>query len=197
MKRFCTFLVTLVAFSCWINTAFAQKVSIHLVEDTPEVPIVGQVLKYRIDIDDAESLTGAHLTWSASDEHIEINSAGTSGLFTHDFSDQTFKASGLSGRVSYAAGRLTFRAIAAGSGNLRVTGTLTTTQGTVNVDTQLPIIVRAPDMSTPLPARGDFEFGRKNRAESPGWKSVGVLQTTELHLEDVVNVAEYEVGNNV
>ena len=74
MKRFCTFSVILIALSCGLNIAFAQEVSIHRVENTPEVSLVGQVLKYRIDIDDAASLTGASLTWSAPGELINIES---------------------------------------------------------------------------------------------------------------------------
>ena len=148
MKRFGTFLVILTALSCGLNIAFAQEVSIHRLENTPEVSRVGQVLEYRIDIDDAASLTGANLTWSAPDELIDIESVGTTNLFTSDWSNRTFNAADLApGRVSYVAGWLTFKAISAGSGNLRATGTLTTLQGTVNVDKQLPIIVQPPDPS--------------------------------------------------
>ena len=194
MKRFFTFLVILIVLSCGLNIAFAQEVSIRRLENAPEVSHVGQVLKYRIDIDDAASLTKANLTWSAPDELIDIKTIETTNLFTAKLSNRTFNAADLApGWVSYVAGWLTFRAISAGSGNLRVTGTLTTIQGTVKVDTQLPIIVRSPDPSHLLPARGDFEFTRKVSADSPGWNSVGVPSMIGLGLYNAVNIAEYEV----
>ena len=160
MKRFCTFLVILIALSCGLNIAFAQQeVSITRLENTPVVSVVGQILKYRIDIDAGARLTGARLTWSTSGGRINLERWGTPREFTYDWSTQTFTAAGLTGGSRlYGAGWLTFRAISAGSGNLRVTGTLTTAQGTVNVDTQIPITVQPPDPLTPLPAEGDFEF---------------------------------------
>ena len=194
MNRLFTFLGIWIVLGCGVNTALAQVVSIYRIENTPVVSVVGQVLKYRIDIEDAASVTGARLTWSTSGQRVDVTSTGTSGLFTFDWSTQTFTAAGLAGESDfYAAGWLTFRAISAGSGNLRVTGTLTTAHGTINVDTQIPITVQPPDPLNPLPAEGDFDFSSETTAEAPGWTSVGVLQRTELGLRNVVNVAACEV----
>ena len=123
--------------------------------ETSEPTIVGGILRYRMLIRNAEDVTGFRLTYSYPRDIVSTKSVGWFDNMTHDDKRRTFISSTLPrGQSVRNVAIFEFNAVSGGTGELRVTGTLTTTQGKVNVDIQFPIMISSIQGETP-PVSGD------------------------------------------
>ena len=120
----------------------APRISIRLEPGTSEAPVVGEILKYRALILNAQNVTGFRLTYSTPHALTVTKSVGSWSEANHNFKSKTFTASGLNtGQSIRNIAIFTLNATSAGRGKLRLKGTLTTTDGRVNIDIQFPITI--------------------------------------------------------
>ena len=129
-----------------------------------ELPKVGKTLEYRVLIRNAKNVTGFNLTYQTPHKLTSVKSVewfdGVEHSSRNTLRTGTLTASRLeTGQDIRNVAIFPLNAIAAGEGELRVRGHLTTTQGRVNVDIRYPITIfpsdeepRAADEVVPTPA---------------------------------------------
>ena len=129
-----------------------------------ELPKVGKTLRYRVLIRNAKNVTGFNLTYQTPHKLTSVKSVewfdGVEHSSRNTLRTGTLTASRLeTGQDIRNVAIFPLNAIAAGEGELRVRGHLTTTQGRVNVDIRYPITIfpsdeepRAADEVVPIPA---------------------------------------------
>ena len=200
MKRFYTIFFVPLMFINYLSVADAQTVSIVADENNSTPAYVGSSLTYHIGINAAENVTGFDLNVSFPENLIRKEGWSTYGA---DSDGQGgYSDSGLqSGRPSIPVVKTECRAIAAGTGKIRVTGTLTTTDsGNITIDVGFPITILPPDPNNPLPARGNIEIAGYSTPNSPGFRQrasldfVGIPSVYAIALSREENVAEVEVA---
>ena len=164
IKRLYTLFVICIALSCCFSVADAQTptVEIQAEPETPVKPTIGDTLRYRVFIRNAENVIGFRLTFF--DPHLStrfsVENWGEKQSGILNPMEQTFESStqliGVSIRNIFL---LEFPDVSAGTGEIRVTGTLrihpraaVNPGRTVNVDVSLPITVSALAGVTPHPA---------------------------------------------
>ena len=119
-------------------------ISISRADDTSDIHRVGEAVEYLIRIQLAQNVTGFNLVCHTprkltSIEYI-FGSQGVDATSRKAAGTGTFKVSGLeTGDRIRSVGGLALNATAAGTGELRVTGSLTTTQGRVSVNSRFPL----------------------------------------------------------
>ena len=128
----------------------APRVSIRLEPGTSEAPVVGETLSYRALILNAQNVTGFRLTYSTPQA---LTSTKSVGFFeaNHASKTKTFTASRLNtGQSIHNVAIFTLNATSEGTGKLRLKGTLTTTDGRVNIDIQFPITISPAQEAPPV-----------------------------------------------
>ena len=195
MKRVLHIFVIFIALSCWLNVANAQTVYFQIEPGTSETPVVGELPEYRVLIRDAENVTGFNLRWYPAPQGLV--SPSRVGYFegtTYDFLNSTFDAPDLvPGPSIRNVAIFQFTTISAGLVAIHIVGTLTTTQGIVDVDIQFPIKINPSDVSNPFPANGRLVVVGSVDNNAPGLKSVGVPLNYTLEVSDARFVAGYDV----
>ena len=128
-------------------------ISIRRDDSSQEVPSVGQTLKYRVQIRSAWNVTGLNLSYIIPHQLTSVKRVAWFDGIDHNSSNNktgTLKASGLeTGNSIRDVAILTLNATAAGTGELRVEGKVTTTSGTDNVNTKYPLTIFPADDSQP------------------------------------------------
>ena len=112
--------------------------------ERPEPTIVGEILRYRMIIRNAEDVTGFRLTYFYPEDIVSIKSVNWFDNITHE--KRILRSSTLPpGQSIRDVAIFELNAVSAGTGALRVRGTFTTTQGIFNVDIQFPITILRQD----------------------------------------------------
>ena len=119
-------------------------------ENPSEIPRVGNTLTYRVQIRNAQNVTGFNLAYSTPHKLTSVQSVGFFSGTEHNLGKTlrtgTLKASRLNtGQLIHNVGIFTLNATSAGTGELRVVGKLTTTQRIFNVDTRFPLTIFPSD----------------------------------------------------
>ena len=119
-------------------------------ENPSEIPRVGNTLTYRVQIRNAQNVTGFNLAYSTPHKLTSVQSVGFFSGTEHNpgktLRTGTLKASRLNtGQSIHNVGIFTLNATSAGTGELRVVGKLTTTQRIFNVDTRFPLTIFPSD----------------------------------------------------
>ena len=115
-----------------------------------ELPKVGKTLRYRVLIRNAKNVTGFNLTYQTPHKLTSVKSVGWFDGVEHNprntLRTGTLTASRLeTGQDIHNVAIFTLNATAAGTGELRVRGQLTTTRGQVNVDIRYPLTIFSSD----------------------------------------------------
>ena len=129
-------------------------ISIRRDDSSQELPSVGQTLKYRVQLRGAWNVTGLNLSYITPHKFTSVKSVAWFGGIEHNTRNNhktgTLKASGLgTGNSIRSIAIFTLNATAAGTGELRVEGKVTTTYGNVNVNTKYPLTIFPADDSQP------------------------------------------------
>ncbi len=124
-------------------------ISITRDDNSSEVPSVGQTLKYRVQIRKAWNVTGFNLNYTVPHKLTSVKSVEWFDRVEHNSRrgiNGTLTASRLeTGQDIRNIAIFTLNATAAGKGELRVEGRVTTTYGTIQVRERLPLTIFSPD----------------------------------------------------
>ena len=162
IKRLYTLFVICIALSCWFSVAGAQEpmVEIQAEPETPANPSVGDTLRYRAVIRNAGDVIGFRLTYSYSRDiaarwSVEHWDEDQSGTYKANTFESSTRLVGVSIRNIFI---LELPDVSAGTGEIRVTGTLrmhpraaVNPGRTINVDVSFPITVSSPARVIPKP----------------------------------------------
>ena len=129
-------------------------ISVRRDDGSSELPSVGQTLKYRVVIQNAWNVIGFNLSYIIPHKLVSVRSVGWFDNVEHTSRNKnrsgSLTASGLPTRRSlHNVAIFTFNATGAGEGHLEVGGKVTTTHGTVNLNTQFPLTIFPGDTSRP------------------------------------------------
>ena len=193
IKRPYTLFVICIALSCCFSVADAQKptVEIQAEPETPVKPTIGDTLRYRVFIRNAGDVIGFRLKFSDPADiatRFSVENWGEKQSGTLNPMEQTFESStqliGVSIRNIFL---LEFPDVSAGTGEIRVTGTLrihpraaVKLGAAVNVDVSLPITVH-PRLSNPVPV--PLPVKPETRPDPPGIVADAQKPTVEIQAE--------------
>ena len=129
-------------------------ISVRRDDGSSELPSVGQTLRYRVVIQNAWNVIGFNLSYIMPHKLVSVRRVGWFDSVEHSSRNNhrtgTLKASGLPTRRSvHNVAIFTLNATGAGEGVLQVGGKVTTTHGTVNLNTQFPLTIFPGDTSRP------------------------------------------------
>ena len=132
-------------------------ISVRRDDGSSDLPSVGQTLRYRVVIQNAWNVIGFNLSYIIPHKLVSVKSVGWFDNIEHTSRNKnrsgSLTASGLPTRRSlHNVAIFTFNATGAGEGHLEVGGKVTTTHGTVNLNTRFPLTIFPSD--APGPAEG-------------------------------------------
>ena len=138
--------------ACTYFTAMAQEPKVHTYErsNNPENPKSGDRLRYAFSVSDGGADVIAYRVTYTLPNFLVLSFIDRY-WGTHNPGTRTITASGIR-RGQPSMGDFRFIAIAAGTGEFRIAGTVITTRGTFNIDSRLPITV-APGLTIISPAQ--------------------------------------------
>ena len=180
-----------------VDISIPPTISIRKENDFAELPRVGEAPEYLVVIQHATDVVGLNLSYITPHKLASINWVGWFDGVEHNQKNNrigTLTASGLpTGKSSHNVAVLSLNAIAAGEGVLVVRGSVTTTSGTVNLNTQLPLTIFPKDSSETCPQlldpnnHGDIQFVNVEAYEPESLsclKSVGSDSDTSVVFEN-------------